>query len=136
MAIYINDVKIETDPAYGRRFRVEYNGKSVFVARHPFNHLHDKMEHNHLYKFIVCNLFNEKPNMMYDEYFGSDLCTDNDDTKLNLIPSYMTEKQNNDRNSKTKLGITFWGALIVEDILDDDDTNIKFTLPLTHDITW
>ncbi|AMM43754.1 hypothetical protein FDG95_gp189 [Pectobacterium phage vB_PcaM_CBB] len=130
MAIYINDVKIEND-AYGHgRFRIEYKDKAVVVERYHFNHLYDTLDHRQMYNFIVREFFNEKPDMMYDEYFGTDSYdVDRETERLKKLKIEQfergirgekgkeqkpTPKQVNDRKRTS----TFWGMLIQQDIID------------------
>ncbi len=126
MAIYINDLTIENDP-YGR-YRISYKDKVVILDRYQFNQLYDNLDHGPMYKFIVLNFFHEKPDMMYDEYFGTDSYDVERETERlkKLKAQTLEQKLDNDNRkqpsqkelNRTKLNSTFWGMLLIQDIID------------------
>ncbi|AFC21634.1 hypothetical protein GAP32_184 [Cronobacter phage vB_CsaM_GAP32] len=128
MAIYIKDITIESDP-YGR-YRVKYKDKAVILERYVFNQLYDMNDHVQIYKFLVQNFFHEKPEMMYDEYFGTD--SYELDLETERIKKLKAEKfesgilgekgtnqtQSPKELSRKNLNSTFWGSMIIQDIID------------------
>lgn len=131
MAIYINDLTIENDP-YGR-YRITYKDKAVMLERYEFNQLYDKLEHGQMYQFIIQNFFHEKPDMMYDEYFGTDSYDVERETerlkklkveqfKRGILGEKGKEQQPSPKQvNRIKLKSTFWGMLICQDIINDNN---------------
>lgn len=133
MAIYINDIKIETDKFGYGRFRIEYKDKAVVVDRYHFNHFYDTLDHQQMYNFIVRNFFHENTDMMYDEYFGTDSYdVERETARLKKMKAKQFERGVEgvrDKDKKptpkqvnySKLQSSFWGRLIIEDTLNVND---------------
>lgn len=136
MALYIRDITVEVDENNVSQYKLSYEEKYTFVSKITFDTIYDSvLDQTKLYKIIKHEFFRTN-NMMYDEYFGTD---DNSYQHVphRLAPSTPTtvsqiaarqakskldvlrNKENNIKiENRNKLGGTFWGNLIVQDVLN------------------
>lgn len=124
MALNLYDITVEFDQ-YSRRYRLQYKDSAYIMERHIFDHMYDTYDSYKLYNFLKKEYFGDDSTMMFDEYYGS-VDTYRPETaaeatarmKAEKVKQFENKERNKKQQNKNALNGSFWGMLLVQDILD------------------